>query len=136
MLFFLFCEWFELCLVNLHGVVIGCRHNMFGLEHGGMNCVNVGDGSQCFSYQHSKSWLSQRTTCVIVWFKVLGLSMVNERSFTSPQSPNWNWFTSATLSHEMSHVNCRHLEAYIKVGCDFWWRVHNSLVVICSLFEL
>jgi hypothetical protein len=34
MLFLLFCELFELCLVNLHGVVIGCKHHMFGLQHG------------------------------------------------------------------------------------------------------
>ncbi len=34
MLFLLSYEWFELCLVDLHGVVIGCRRHMFGLQHG------------------------------------------------------------------------------------------------------
>jgi hypothetical protein len=33
-LFFIFCEWFESCFVNLHGVVIGYKHHMFGLQHG------------------------------------------------------------------------------------------------------
>jgi hypothetical protein len=33
-LFFLFCEWFESCFVDSHGVVIGCKHHMFGLQHG------------------------------------------------------------------------------------------------------
>jgi hypothetical protein len=27
-------EWFELCLVDLHGVIIGWRHHMFRLQHG------------------------------------------------------------------------------------------------------
>ncbi len=27
-------EWFELCLVDLHGVIIRCRHHMFRLQHG------------------------------------------------------------------------------------------------------
>jgi hypothetical protein len=30
----LFCEWFESCFVNLHGVIIGCKHHMFRLQHG------------------------------------------------------------------------------------------------------
>jgi hypothetical protein len=32
-LFLLFCEWFESCYVDLHGVVIECKHHMFGLQH-------------------------------------------------------------------------------------------------------
>jgi hypothetical protein len=34
MLFLLFCEWFKSCLVNLHRVIIGCKHHLFGLQHG------------------------------------------------------------------------------------------------------
>jgi len=59
MLFILFYEWFELCLVDLHGVVIGCKHHMFRLQQGGVNYFNVSDDSQRFSYQHSKSWFVQ-----------------------------------------------------------------------------
>jgi hypothetical protein len=33
-LFLLFCEWFESCFVNLHGVITRWKHHMFRLQRG------------------------------------------------------------------------------------------------------
>jgi hypothetical protein len=84
---------------------LGANTICLGYNMGGVNCLNVGDGSQCFSCQRSKSRLSQCTAYMITWLKVVGLGMVNKWSFTSPQSPNFNWLMNATLSHEMSHAS-------------------------------
>lgn len=82
------------------------------------NCLNVGDNSQRFSCQCSKSQLSQCIAYAIIWLKVMGLEMVNIRSFTFPRSPNWNWFMSTTLSPKMSHVSCLNSKMYTKASCD------------------
>jgi len=34
LLFLLFYEWFKSCMVDFHGVIIGCKHHMFRLQHG------------------------------------------------------------------------------------------------------
>jgi len=117
------------------GSSLGVNTICLGYNMGGVNCVNVGYSSQCLSCRHSKSRLSKRTPCAITWFKVVGSSMVNRRSFTSPRSLNENWLMNTALSHEMSHINCLNLEAYIEIGCDSWWKVRNLLVVVHSLFE-
>jgi hypothetical protein len=106
-----------------------------GCNMGGMNYFNDGDDSKHFSYQRSKNQLSQCIACVIVWFKVVGSCMVNGRSFTFPLNPNWNWFMSVALSHEISHVGCLNLETYVEVGHVPWWRVCNLFVDVRSLFE-
>ncbi len=100
------------------GSSLGANTICLGCNMGGVNCLNVGDDSQCFSWQRSKSQWSQHIAYAIIWLKVMGLGMVNIRSITSPQNPNWNWFMNTTLSHEMSHVSCMNFKMYTKVGCD------------------
>ncbi len=41
------------------GSSLGANTICLGCNMGGMNCLNIGDNSQCFSYQSSKSRLSQ-----------------------------------------------------------------------------
>ncbi len=88
------------------GLSLGANTICLRCNKGGANCFNVGDGSQHLSCQCSKSWLSQHTTCMIAWFKVVGWNMVNKRSYKSPWNPNSNWLKNVASSHEMSHASC------------------------------
>jgi len=115
---------------------LGANTICLGCNMGVGNCFNNDDDSQHFSCQWSKSWLSQCIVCTIAWLKVMGLSMVNKRSFTSPWSPNWNWLMSITSSHELSHASYLNSKVYTKVGCDPWWRACNLFIVVHSLSKL
>jgi len=87
-LFFMFYEWFELCLVDLHGVVIGCRHRIFGLQH------------EWHEWRQCRWWFLM---FFLLTFKKLiitinslhnyliqghGIKHGQKRSFMSPWSPN------------------------------------------------
>jgi hypothetical protein len=121
--------WIVSCWLD--GVVIGCRHHMFGW-HELLKCWWQFPTFFCW---HSKSWLSQHIAYTIAWVKVVGSCMVNKRSFTSPQTPNWNWFTNVTLFHEMSHASCLNLKVYTKVGRDPRQIIRNLFVVVCFWFK-
>jgi hypothetical protein len=117
------------------GLSLGADTIYLGCNMGGMNCLNVGDGSQCFSYQCSKSWLPHSLCNCLTQGreirhgqqKVLHVStksklkMVHEHNLIL-----WN----------MSHVSCLNLEAYTGAKCDPWRIVHNLLIVVCFSFEL
>jgi len=138
---FVCCCYFFCSMRGLNIVSSICMGSSFVVDRtswGGMGVVKflcTSDGSQRFFCWHSKKQLSQRTTFAIVWLKVVGSNMVKNKCFMSMYSLNWNWLVNATLSHEMSHVNCLNLKAYTNACRDPWWKDHNLLIDVHFLFE-
>ncbi len=127
--FFCFVSGLNHVLLICMGLSLGANTMCLSYNMGGVNYLNVGDGSQHFSCQHSKSWLSQCITCAITWLEVVESSMVNKRSFMSPRNPNLNWLMSIASSHEMSHASFLNSKVYTEARCVPWWRARNLFVV-------
>ncbi len=135
-LFFLFCEWFESCLVNLHGVIIRCWHHMFGLQYGWCELL------QC--------WWQFPMFLLLTFKKLIITTHILRDCLTQgqgirhgqPKVLHISMESKLKLVHERSllprNVTCQLLisEVYIEVRCVPWRRAHNLFVVIHSLSEL
>jgi hypothetical protein len=135
MLFFLFCEWFESCLVNLHGVIIGCTHHMFGLQHGWHELLQCWWWFLMFLLLTFKKSITTTHSLHNCLTQGHGIRHGQQKVFHISMKSKRNWFKSVAASHEMSHASCLNLEAYTKARCVPWWRVCNLFVDVRFLSE-